>query len=137
MNGLTIGDLARRAGVNIETLRYYERRGLMEKPRRTSSNYRIYPEDAVRRVRFIKRAQQLGFTLKEIKELLSLRAAPRARCTEVQKKAKAKMAEVDEKIHALEAMRKALSRLIDQCSGEAAPVSQCPILEAMDSEEES
>ena len=73
MNGLAIGEVAAQAEVHIETLRYHERRGLVERPPRSASNYRLYPEDAVRRVRFIKRAQELGFSLKDIKELLSLR----------------------------------------------------------------
>jgi MerR family transcriptional regulator, copper efflux regulator len=76
MNGLTIGEVAAQAEVHLETLRYYERRGLVEQPPRSPSNYRIYPEEGVRRVRFIKRAQELGFSLNDIKELLSLRAAP-------------------------------------------------------------
>src|SRR2546429_2729002 len=77
MNGLTIGEVAERAKVHIETLRYYEQRGLIASPPRSTSNYRLYPEDTVRRVRFIKHAQELGFSLREIKELLSLRAEPR------------------------------------------------------------
>jgi len=80
VNGLTIGEVARRARVHVETLRYYERRGLLVKPLRSESNYRLYADDAVRRVRFVKAAQALGFSLKEIKELLSLQAAPQASC---------------------------------------------------------
>jgi hypothetical protein len=76
VNGLTIGEVARRARVHVETLRYYERRGLLVKPLRSQSNYRLYADDALRRVRFVKAAQALGFSLKEIKELLSLQAAP-------------------------------------------------------------
>jgi MerR family copper efflux transcriptional regulator len=83
MNGLTIGEMAERAKVHVETLHYYERRGLIERPPRSASNYRQYPEDVVQRVRFIKRAQALGFSLKDIKELLSLRAAPQAACGEI------------------------------------------------------
>jgi MerR family mercuric resistance operon transcriptional regulator len=83
MDGLTIGDVAKEAQVNIETLRYYERRGLVEKPPRSASNYRRYPEDAVRRVWFIKRVQELGFSLNDIEELLSLRATPKADCAKV------------------------------------------------------
>jgi MerR family mercuric resistance operon transcriptional regulator len=80
MGGRTIGVVAKQANVHVETLRYYERRGLVTRPPRSVANYRLYPADAVRRLRFIKHAQALGFSLKEIKELLSLRAAPRARC---------------------------------------------------------
>jgi DNA-binding transcriptional MerR regulator len=87
MNGLNIGDVAKQADVHIETLRYYERRGLVARPPRTMSNYRLSPADAVRRVRYIKRAQELGFSLKEIQKLLSLRATPKARCTDVRERA--------------------------------------------------
>jgi MerR family mercuric resistance operon transcriptional regulator len=93
MDGLTIGEVAHRARVHIETLRYYERWGLVASPPRSIANYRLYPEDAVRRVRFIKRAQELSFTLKEIKELLSLRVAPKAGCAEVRAHAEVKIAE--------------------------------------------
>jgi len=132
MAGLRVGQLAQRAGVNVQTIHYYERRGLLPRPPRTDSNYRAYPEEAVLRVRFIKRAQELGFTLKEIKELLSLRAAPRTRCTDVRKRAQAKVQDIDSKLRTLRAMRKALTKLIGECSG-SGPVSECPILEALDS----
>lgn len=135
MDGLTIGDVAARAAVNIETLRYYERRGLIPRPPRgASNNYRLYPPDTVLRVRFVKRAQELGFSLKEVKELLSLRAAPKARCTDVRSRAEEKLKDVDERIRSLRAMRKALLGLVAQCAGRG-PVSECPILEALASEE--
>ena len=133
MNGLRVGNVAKQAGVNLQTIHYYERCGLLPKPPRTSSNYRVFPKDAVQRVRFIKRAQELGFTLVEISELLSLRAAPRTRCADVRKRAEAKVRHIDEKVETLRAMRKALSRLIRQCSGEGA-ATDCPILEALDLE---
>ncbi len=132
MVGLKVGEVARKAGVNLQTVHYYEKRGLLGKPPRSISNYRLYPSDAVLRIRFIKRAQELGFTLKEIKELLSLRAAPRTRCASVRKRAKVKVHEIEDKVCTLQAMLKALSKLISECSGEG-PVTQCPILEAMDS----
>src|SRR2546426_8400127 len=134
MDGLTIGGVAERARVHIDTLRYYERRGLVAIPPRSMANYRLYPEDAVRRVRFIKRAQQLGFSLKEIKELLSLRAAPRARCEDVRARTAAKISDVDRKIRSLRAMKRALARLIGECNSER-PVSECAILAALDAEE--
>jgi MerR family transcriptional regulator, copper efflux regulator len=101
MNGLTIGEVAERAKGYIETLRYYERRGLLARPPRSASNYRLYPEDAVQRVRFIKRAQELGFSLKDIKELLSLRAAPEAECGEIRAHVDAKIKDIEEKIGSL------------------------------------
>lgn len=134
MDGLTIGEVAERAKVHIETLRYYERRGLVARPPRSVSNYRLYPPDAVRRVRFIKRAQELGFSLKEIQELLSLRAAPEAECGEIRAHAEAKIKDIDEKIGSLIAMKGALSKLVAECSGQG-PLTDCPILESLDATE--
>ncbi|MDP3937446.1 MAG: heavy metal-responsive transcriptional regulator [Deltaproteobacteria bacterium] len=134
MDGLKIGEVARQAEVNLQTLHYYERRGLIPKPPRTDSNYRSYPAEAVRRVRFIKRAQELGFTLKEIKDLLSLRAAPRTRCADVRRRAKIKVQDIEGKVRTLRAMRKALNKLIGECSGKG-PVTECPILDALDPED--
>lgn len=135
MDGLTIGDVAKRGEVNIETVRYYERRELVARPARSMSNYRLYPEDAVRRVRFIKRAQELGFSLKEIQELLSLRAAPKARCADVRGRALAKIDDIEERMRVLRAMKKALTKLVAECAGRA-PVSDCPILESLDAEDD-
>lgn len=134
MNGLTIGEIAERANVNLQTIRYYEKRALVPKPPRTYSNYRIYPEDTVRRVRFIKHAQKLGFTLAEIKELLSLRAAPKTRCADVRERAEAKVQDINVRIRALQGMRRALTKLIGECSGEG-PATECPILDALDHSE--
>lgn len=134
MDSLPSGEVAKQATVHIETLRYYERQGRIERPPRRASNYRLYPADAVRRVRFIKRAQELGFSLKDIEELLSLRAAPKAGCTEVRAHAEAKIRAIDEKIDSLMAMKNALSKLVAECSG-AGPLSDCPILEALESQE--
>ena len=131
MDGLTIGDVAKEAKVNIETLRYYERRGLLERPPRSLSNYRLYSEDAVRRVQFIKRAQERGFSLKDIKEFLSLRAAPKTGCGEIRAHAEAKIKDIDEKIRSLMAMKSALSTLVSECSGQG-PLTECPILESLD-----
>jgi MerR family transcriptional regulator, copper efflux regulator len=134
MNGLTIGEFAERAKVHIETLRYYEQRGLIASPPRSTSNYRLYPKDAVRRVRFIKRAQELGFSLKEIRELLYLRAAPEVECGEIRANAEAKIKEIEEKVSTLTAMKSALSKLVTECSGEG-PLTDCPILESLDTME--
>ncbi len=131
---LTRGELAKRCQINIETVRYYEQRGLIPKPLRSPANYRLYPPDSVRRVRFIKGAQDLGFTLKEIVELLSLRVSPRADCTHVRQRARAKITDIDEKILTLQAMREALSRLMKRCR-DRGPITECPILDAMDREE--
>ena len=132
---MRIGEVAREAGVNIQTLRYYERRGLLEQPRRTASGYRAYPSETVRVVRFVKRAQELGFTLVEIEELLRLRDR-RVRSRErVQAHAAAKLSDIDERIQSLKAMREALTVLLDSCRCAGPP--ECPILEALDAESAS
>ncbi len=135
MAHLTRGELARQSEVSLETLRYYEQRGLIPKPPRSHSNYRLYPEEAVRRVRFIKPAQGLGFTLKEIHELLVLRAEKSADCADVLAVAQAKIDDIDAKIHELQAMREALTRVASTCKGRGS-LTECPILDALDPEEE-
>ncbi len=132
MNGLTIGAVAKRARVHIETLRYYERQGLLASPARSTSNYRLYAEDTVRRVRFIKAAQELGFSLKEILDLLSLRAEPNTSCEDIRERAEAKIKNLEEKIRSLRAMKQALTKLVTECSG-SSPITECPILESFDS----
>ena len=129
MDQLTIGDVAKQADVHIETLRYYERRGLVASPSRSTSNYRLYSQDTVRRVRFIKGAQELGFSLKEILELLSLRVEPKTSCEDIRERAQAKIKEIEEKIRSLQAMKQALAKLVTECSG-SGPVTECPILES-------
>ncbi len=131
--GLTIGKVAKQAGVNIDTLRYYEREGVIAEPVRNGSNYRVYSADTVLRVRFVKRAQELGFSLAEIKELLELRISEEASCADVRNQAQAKIEYLDGKISSLRAMRRALSKLVAECSGQG-PVSECPILDALDTE---
>ena len=133
MNELTIGRVARGAGIAIDTVRYYERQGLLEKPERTSSGYRQYPASAVARLRFIRQAKELGFSLREIRELLALRVDARKTCGDVKKRALRKIADVEHRIAQLERMRRALARLASQCSG-AGPTSRCPILEALERE---
>jgi MerR family transcriptional regulator, copper efflux regulator len=129
--GLKIGDVAERCGVNLQTIRYYEREGLLPEAPRLASGYRIFPESAVRRVRFIKRAQELGFSLAEIRELLSLRENPDADARNVRERAKAKVADIEEKIRALRGMIDALNTLAERCPG-CGPLSECPILDALD-----
>jgi MerR family transcriptional regulator, copper efflux regulator len=132
MDGLSIGDVAKQANVHIETLRYYERRGLLARPPRSTSNYRLYAAETVRRVRFIKGAQELGFSLKEIQELLSLRAEPKTSCEDIRERAEAKITDIEAKIRSLQAMKRALTKLVMECSG-SGPITDCPILEAFDS----
>lgn len=129
---MTIGEVARRAGVKVETLRYYERHGLVPEPARSAAGYRQYGADTVRRIRFIRRAKALGFTLAEIRELLGLRAAPGVSCADVRAQAEAKIAEIDTRLQALVRMKSALARLARECG--TGPVSECPILEALDAD---
>ena len=130
MNGLTSSKLAKAAGVNVETLRYYIRRGLLPEPPRRDSGYRMYPPENVERLRFIKSAQELGFTLEEIQQLLSLRVDENATAEDVRQQAQEKVTQIDAKIAALQQMRDALAHLVEQCHGEG-PTSDCPILDAL------
>lgn len=132
MTNLTIGQLAKNAQVNVETVRYYERRGLMPEPPRRKSGYRQYSETDIARIRFIRRAKELGFSLNEVSELLSLRVDPETTCGDIKRRADAKMAEIEGKIQALRKMKKALARLVSLCR-ERRSTGECPILEALDS----
>ncbi|MBI4445426.1 MAG: MerR family DNA-binding transcriptional regulator [Acidobacteria bacterium] len=127
---LTIGQVAQQAGIGIETVRFYERQGLIPEPPRTESGYRQYPERIVDPLRFIKRAQQLGFTLKEVAELLHLRVVPGMRCSDVKVRAQAKITEIEAKIKDLQRMQVALKKLAQACTGRG-PTAECPILEAL------
>jgi len=133
MKSMTIGHLAREAGVNLETVPYYERRGLLPKPPRSASGYRLFPTDAARRLRFIRRAQELGFSLKEIRELLSLRVSRSTTSRDIRARAEAKIADIEAKIRSLESMKKTLRKLKGVCDG-CAPLAKCPILESLDRE---
>ena len=135
MDGLKRGELAKRCGVNIETLRYYEKRGLLASPARSASGYRLYSTDDASRIRFIKNAQRVGFTLNDIEELLKLRVEKNRPCKSVLTKTQVKLKEVDKKIAGLKSMRKVLGRLIDRCE-RAEPTSDCPILASFESVEE-
>ncbi len=137
MKALTISKAARAAGVGVETIRFYERRGLIEQPPKpVSVGYRVYSPDTVRRIQFIRQAQQFGFSLHEIQELLSLRARPSSDCSDVREKAAAKVKEVDRKIAELEKIRAALEEVISVCPGRGA-VKACTILEALELAEQS
>ncbi len=122
----TIGALARTAGVNVETIRYYQRRGLLPKPGKPVAGYRRYPADTLARLRFIQRAQELGFTLREIGDLLALGGGS---CRETQRLAERKRADVAARMQDLAAMRRTLDRLIKRC-GAGARVA-CPIIESL------
>ncbi|MBO6934845.1 MAG: MerR family DNA-binding protein [Deltaproteobacteria bacterium] len=130
---LSIGELASEAGVGVETLRFYERKGLVPEPSRSLSGYRQYPAQTIRRVRFIRRAKQLGFTLREIRELLEIRVDPDRSCADVRTLANAKLENVRRKMADLARIEGALTELAQACRGRG-PTSQCPILDAMDTE---
>ncbi len=134
MKGLSIGELARKAGVGVETVRFYERQGLVEQPQRPSQGFRRYPPETVRRIRFVRRAKELGFTLKEVSELLDLRFDPQRGCAEVKEMAEVKVDDVERRIADLEKIREVLGNLVAACKGQGA-VSECPILDALDEED--
>lgn len=134
MQTLTIGKVARQAGVGVETVRFYEREGLITKPVRSGSGYRQYPEETVSRIRFIRRAKALGFSLREIRELLSLRVAPDTSTAEVKAHAQAKITDIEQKIRTLRGMKKTLVDLTDACDS-CGPVGDCPILGALEANE--
>ena len=136
MKPLTIGQVAKRAGIGVETVRFYEREGLLEEPERKPSGYRQFDEGIVARLRFIRRAKELGFTLNEIKELLSLKLDPSTTCADAKHRAEAKITDIDAKIDSLQRMKKALLKLTRACSGRG-KTSDCPILDALDCEEDS
>jgi DNA-binding transcriptional MerR regulator len=129
---LTIGKLAALADVRTDTLRYYEREHLLTPASKSDSGYRLYDNDSVRRVHFIKRAQHCGFALAEIAQLLALRLQPSARCGDVRKLAVEKKLQLERRIRTMKAMSKALDQLIADCSAANHPVDECPILSALD-----
>ena len=128
---LKIGEVAERGGVSLQAIRYYEREGLLPKPPRLASGYRMFPDTAVRRVQFIKRAQELGFSLAEIRELLSLQENADAGAQDMRERARAKIADIEQKIRRLRAMKSALNALAKSCPG-CGPLSDCPILHALE-----
>lgn len=130
---MTIGQLAKQAGVNVQTVRFYERQGLIAPPQRTASGYRQYTSDTLRRLHFIRHAQDIGFTLREIDELLALRLDADTSCSDIQERAFAKIEEIEHRIARMEQMKQALLALAEQCGAEKA-VSDCPILDALDAQ---
>jgi|TARA_R110002033_G_C3890053_1_gene238756 MerR family mercuric resistance operon transcriptional regulator len=123
----TIGKLAKTAGVNVETIRYYERRGLIRQPLKPAEGYRTYPNETLARILFIKRAQELGFTLEEINNLLSL---GESHCSEIQELAEARLASVREKINDLHRLEQVLEELVTKCRTNPDNAA-CPIVESL------
>ena len=129
---MTVGKIARQAGVNLQTVLYYERRQLLSPARRSDSGYRLYAPETVRVIRFINNAQALGFTLDEIAKLLRLRVRSRSRCEPVKRQARARLELVQGKIAGLRAMERTLLRLLKTCAARGTTDS-CPILESLES----
>jgi len=128
---LRIGHVAKESGIGIETIRFYERNGLIEEPPRRESGYREYSQEIIPRLRFIKRAKELGFSLREIGEILSMRSRGHARCKDVKVHAEQKLSDIESKIRDLKKMRKAILSLKGRCS-DAASLKECPILHSLE-----
>ncbi len=131
---MKIGEVAKAAGIGIDAVRFYEREGLIPEPARRPSGYRMYSPDVVLSLRFIRRAKELGFSLKEISELLSLETAAEATAADVRKLAEAKLADIEERIRALQRMRRALRKATESCTGQGS-TSGCSILQTLNREE--
>ena len=127
---MKIGEVAKAADIGIDAIRFYERQGLIDEPARRPSGYRVYPPDVVLSLRFIKRAKELGFSLKEIAELLSLERNPGATAADVRQLAEEKLADLEDKIRALQGMRRALRKVAEDCRGRG-PTSECSILRSL------
>jgi MerR family copper efflux transcriptional regulator len=132
---LTIGTVAKRVGVAIDTIRFYEREGLLPEPERRASGYRSYGDGAIAQLRFIRRAKQLGFTLEEIRELLALSADRQRGVKAVKKRAQQRLAVIEQRIVDLQRVRDGLAQLVETCPGHGAP-EQCPILRALSDAED-
>ena len=130
MSTYTVGKLAAMTGVGKETVRFYERKGLLPEPLRDASRYRRYSNDDVRRINFIRRAKDLGFSLSEIKQLLDFRADAGADCSQVRAILQQKVVELERHIRSLREMWVGLTRLAEECPGDG-PVNDCPILAAI------
>lgn len=131
MKPLTIGQLAKRAGISVETVRFYERKGLIADPPRSRSGYRQYASENLDRVRFIRRAKEVGFTLKEIQELLDLRTETESQCRSGEAAATRAMERIDCQVKELLSMRTALASLLDACRSKTA-MGECPIIEVLE-----
>ena len=131
METFTIGKLAKMTKTSIDTIRYYEQIGLLPEAKRRNSGYRLFNDIDIKKVNFIKKAKTLGFSLKEIKELLLLKVDSITRCDEIKKRAQDKLKFVDQKIHELKHIKEALNKLISQCKKKL-PTNDCPIIEVLE-----
>lgn len=131
MSIYSIGQVAKQSGISVETIRYYEKEGLLKEPERKESGYRQYKQEAIARLSFIRQAKELGFSLKEIGELLSIRSDENNLCNEVKQLAQEKLDDIESKLKLLQRMRKSLKKLVADCPGQA-PLNECPILDALE-----
>jgi MerR family transcriptional regulator, copper efflux regulator len=127
MKTMKIGEIAKRAGIGIDTIRYYEREGLLLEPERRPSGYRQYDESAVERLEFIRRAKELGFTLGEIRELLELSFTSHAGCDHIRERAEAKLVSIEDKIRNLQQMKRSLAKIVRRCRAENS-AEECPLV---------
>lgn len=130
IKGLTAGKVARAAGVGVETLRFYEREGILDPTSRTPSGYRVYDQAAIDRLQFIQRAQKLGFTLREIRELIALDSDPEAECGDLRERATRKLDMVEQKISELQLIKHGLSALLTSCDA-GQPLRDCPMMRCL------
>jgi Zn(II)-responsive transcriptional regulator len=128
MNRIKRGELAKSAGVGIEAVRFYEKKGLLPKARRSGAGYREFTDEDVSRIQFVKRAQELGFSLREIKELMDLNANTRVTCSDMRGRADMKIQEIETKIEDLKKMRRSLKRLAEACGESKKAAAQCQIM---------
>lgn len=131
MDSFKIGVLSKKCNVNIETIRYYEKINLMPKPKRQESRYRIYDESDLARLKFIRRGKELGFTLNEIKELLSLKVDSQAKCGDLKQFAEIKIEDIKKKVQDLNKIKKHLEILVNQCINEELSIEDCPIVKSL------
>lgn len=132
MKAMKIGEVAKLSEVGIETIRYYERQGLLAEPKRRPSGYRQYDESVLSRLQFIRRAKELGFTLAEIKELVGLWYDTETRCEHVRERAERKVEDIEAKIRSLQKMKRSLKQLITGCQANDS-IGDCPLMEGIDS----
>lgn len=130
---LTIGSLAEKSGVGVETIRFYQREGLIKEPPKPSRGYRQYAADDIVKIGFIKRCQELGFSLREVKELLEFNNKSGATCNDIKKKTIKKLSEINQKITALKQMKKSLEELQCACDEGKKAVQNCDVMKCFDS----
>lgn len=130
MKTMMIGKVAKSAGIGVETIRFYERRGLIKAPPRNKSGYRQYPDSIIQRLHFIRRAKELGFSLKEIKELLELQTDPKSTCGDIMRHTEQKLTDINQRIDDLNKIRNALEILLEACSRDKT-LDNCPIMNAI------